>query len=75
MFNINEYIATALFNVLSEPTHADDLLSHCAAMPQLKLLEVLSTPFNFKGQPQVNYGDNFYGEGSMESMLDGISQM
>ena len=62
MHNLNEFIASALFNVISEETHSSDILTQCAPMPQLKLLEVLTTPFSFKGA--VAGGDNFYGEGT-----------
>ena len=50
MHNLNEFIASALFNVLSELGHTSDILSHCTPMPELKLLEVFTTPFSFKGQ-------------------------
>ena len=73
MFNINEFIASALFNVLSEANHTSDILTHCAPMPNFKLLEVFNTPFSFKGESQVSYGDNFYGEGSLDSLFDGIT--
>jgi len=33
MHNINQFIASALFNVLHESTHASDILTHCAPMP------------------------------------------
>jgi len=75
MHNINQFIASALFNVLHESTHASDILTHCAPMPQLKLLDVLTTPFKFKTEGQVSFGNNFYGEGTIDSMLDGLIQM
>lgn len=73
MHNLNEFIASSLYNILAEPSHVSDILSHCAPMPQLKLLEVLSTPFSFKGQSNVSFGDNFYGQGSLESLFDGLT--
>lgn len=75
MHNLNEFIASAVFNVLSQPGHVSDILSHCAPMYQAKMLDVLTTPFSFKGQGQVSFGDNFYGEGSLESLVDGLTQM
>ena len=75
MHNLNEFIASALFNLVSEPNHVSEILGHCAPMPQLKLLDVLTTPFSFKGQSEVSYGQNFYGEGTFDSLIDGLTQM
>lgn len=75
MHNINEFISSCLYNLLQEPSHVNDILTHCAPIPQLKLLDVLTTPFSFKGEKEVSYGNNFYGEGSFESLVDGLTQM
>ena len=76
MHNLNEYIASCLEKVLktSNTGHHFDfsqIMTYCAPLPSLKMLEVSTNPFVFNGK-EITYGDNFYGENSYESVLDGL---
>ena len=46
-------------------------MTYCAPLPSMKMLEISTNPFTFNGK-EITYGDNFYGENTYESVLDGL---
>jgi hypothetical protein len=74
MANINEFVSSALFNVLAGPGRFDfsDLLTYAVPIPNLKLLDVATNPFTFNGE-MTTYGNQFYGNDSFESIVDGLA--
>ena len=76
MNNLNEYIASCLEKVLKQQNtgHLFDfsqIMTYCAPLPSMKMLEISTNPFTFNGK-EITYGDNFYGENTYESVLDGL---